>query len=628
METRESRKLVVIVHADVVGSTLLVQQNETEAHARIQDVFKRFSTTIAAYGGETRELRGDALLAEFSRASDAVCAALAFQVENSHEIEPLAGGMHPQLRVGIALGEVVIADNTVTGAGVVLAQRLEQLADSGGVCIQGAAYETVPQRLPVLFEGMGEQTVKGFSEPVRVFRASIRPDAEVPAPESPARHGKGKGNKKRTRLIAVIAVSLLVVAGFAVWLSPKFEKSTSLQEILPAIPDNRPSIAVLPFDNLGGDPGQDYFADGLADDLITDLSKIPGLFVTARNSSFAYRDDTNDIREIAARLGVRYLLDGSVRRADAQVRINVQLIDVDSGEYIWSERFDRKLSNIFELQDEVTRKIVNALEVSLDASRSVKDRPANFAAYDMLLRALEVQSRFTPVDNAGGRVLFQRAAELDPGYARAYAGVALTHAIDVNMNWTADREKSIRLGFEAVNQALEIDTDLPRANFAQGSLLLAERRHEEAENVMRHAVQLAPNYADGFAQLSFVQALSGKHEQALEAIHAAKRLNPHYSQLYMYVESIALFHLDRFEQAATILETAVERNPAFDRVQLLLAAAYGYLGNKEEAAWALQEVEILLPGLSLEGERMDTVLLKNADLERYLKGLELAGLTE
>ena len=628
METRESRKLAVIVHADVVGSTLLVQQNETEAHARIQDVFKRFSTTIEAYGGETRELRGDALLAEFSRASDAVCAALAFQVENSHEVEPLAGGMHPQLRVGIALGEVIIADNTVTGAGVVLAQRLEQLADSGGVCIQGAAYETVPQRLPVLFEGMGEQTVKGFSEPVRVFRASIRPDEDVSAPESPARHGKGNGNKKRTRLIAVIAVSLLVVAGFAVWLSPKFEKSTSLQEILPAIPDNRPSIAVLPFDNLGGDPDQDYFADGLADDLITDLSKIPGLFVTARNSSFAYRDDTSDIREIAARLGVRYLLDGSVRRADAQVRINVQLIDVDSGEYIWSERFDRKLSNIFELQDEVTRKIVNALEVSLDASRSVKDRPANFAAYDMLLRALEVQSRFTPVDNAGGRVLFQRAAELDPGYARAYAGVALTHAIDVNMNWTADREKSIRLGFEAVNQALEIDTDLPRANFAQGSLLLAERRHEEAENVMHHAVQLAPNYADGFAQLSFVQALSGKHEQALEAIHAAKRLNPHYSQLYMYVESIALFHLDRFEQAATILETAVERNPAFDRVQLLLAAAYGYLGNKEEAAWALQEVEILLPGLSLEGERRDTVLLKNADLERYLKGLELAGLTE
>ena len=628
METRESRKLAVIVHADVVGSTLLVQQNETEAHARIQDVFKRFSTTIEAYGGETRELRGDALLAEFSRASDAVCAALAFQVENSHEIEPLAGGMHPQLRVGIALGEVIIADNTVTGAGVVLAQRLEQLADSGGVCIQGAAYETVPQRLPVLFEGMGEQTVKGFSEPVRVFRASIRPDEDVSAPESPARHGKGNGNKKRTRLIAVIAVSLLVVAGFAVWLSPKFEKSTSLQEILPAIPDNRPSIAVLPFDNLGGDPDQDYFADGLADDLITDLSKIPGLFVTARNSSFAYRDDTSDIREIAARLGVRYLLDGSVRRADAQVRINVQLIDVDSGEYIWSERFDRKLSNIFELQDEVTRKIVNALEVSLDASRSVKDRPANFAAYDMLLRALEVQSRFTPVDNAGGRVLFQRAAELDPGYARAYAGVALTHAIDVNMNWTADREKSIRLGFEAVNQALEIDTDLPRANFAQGSLLLAERRHEEAENVMHHAVQLAPNYADGFAQLSFVQALSGKHEQALEAIHAAKRLNPHYSQLYMYVESIALFHLDRFEQAATILETAVERNPAFDRVQLLLAAAYGYLGNKEEAAWALQEVEILLPGLSLEDERRDTVLLKNADLERYLKGLELAGLTE
>ena len=626
MQSSDSRKLAVIVHADVVGSTQLVQRNETEAHARIQDVFRRFSGTIEDYGGKTRELRGDALLAEFDRASDAVCAALAFQSMNS-AADYTDDEMHPVLRVGIALGEVIAADNTLTGAGVVLAQRLEQLAVAGGVCIQGAAYETLPQRLPIAFKNMGEQVVKGFSEPVRVFSASLHPGNSVPLPEpTESRKSRSPDGSSRMSLIPVIAILFAFVAGLAFWFNTSSDSPTTGTPDIPGELDERPSIAVLPFDNIGGDPDQEYFADGLADDLITDLSKIPGLFVTARNSSFAYRNDSGDIRDIATALGVRYILDGSVRRADAQVRINAQLVDADTGQHIWSERFDRDLSNIFKLQDEVTTKIVTALEINLDSFQIERDSPSNFAAYDILLRALEIQARFTPEDNAAGRELFSQAAALDPGYARAHAGIGLTHAIDVNMNWTNDRQSSVAQGLEAANRALELDATLPRAYFSKGSLLLAARQHVEAEVVMRRAVKLAPNYADGFAQLAFVLVKGGKHTEAEHFMDVAKQLNPIYPSLYLYVEAIAIFHQQRYEEALPLLAASAMKNPAFDRVHLMLAATHSYLGNEEEAEWAVEEADNLLPNLSLANERNNSVLLIPSDLERYLHGLEKAGL--
>ena len=614
------------MHADVVGSTVLVQRNETEAHARIQDVFKRFSATINRYGGTTRELRGDALLAEFHRTSDAVCAALAFQSENRLGNEG-HDPMHPRLRVGIALGEVVTADNTITGAGVVLAQRLEQLAEPDGVCIQGAAVETVPQRLPILFESMGENTVKGFTEAVKIYRAVLKEGHDAPGPEK-----EGTAHKRielplgrRTILATLLGVSI-VVAISVVWMFQAREQRVTGQLLRSDVGELKPSVAVLPFDNLSGDVEQEYFADGLADDLITDLSKIPTLFVTARNSSFAFRDRSGDLREIAVALGVTYLLDGSVRRAQNQVRINAQLINAESGQHVWSERFDGDLSNIFALQDEVTTKIVTALEVSLDPNRPKQEPPATFAAYDTLLRALEVQTRFTPADNAEGREIYREAASIDPGYARAHAGIGLTHAIDVNMNWAQDRQKSIDQGLAATARAIELDPNMPRAYFAKGSLLLASGQHREALSVFQRAVELAPNYADGYAQWAFAQVKAGEHLQALESIENSVALNPLSTALYQYVQAIALFHLERYEEALSLLESSVTRNPAFDRVQLMLAATHAYLGNAEEAAWALDEAAILLPGLSLADERDDSVLLVPEDLDRYIDGLRMAGL--
>jgi len=285
MATTPSRKLAVILHADVVGSTALVQRDETLAHARIQAAFQRLANATEAYGGIAHEIRGDALVAEYSRASDAVCAALAFQIEHSGHNQNLADPIRPDLRVGISLGEVVIADGTITGAGVVLAQRLEQLAESGGVVVQGSVSETVPVRLPFAFESLGEQTVKGFDQPVRAFVAKLKPGDPVPAPEP---HATGVRQKD---------------------LPDDGSGRPALE-----LPD-KPSIAVLPFTNMSGDPEQEYFSDGITEDIITELSRFRTLFVIARNSSFAFKGQSVDVKQVARELGVRYVLEGSIRRA-------------------------------------------------------------------------------------------------------------------------------------------------------------------------------------------------------------------------------------------------------------------------------------------------------------------------
>jgi TolB-like protein/class 3 adenylate cyclase len=314
---RLSRKLAVILHADVVGSTSLVQKNETLAHERIQAAFHKFSETIHSYGGITCELRGDALVAEFERASDAVTTALVFQSLNREFSSALNDEIQPQLRVGISLGEVVIADNTVTGEGVVLAQRLEQLADTGGIVVQGAVSETVPTRMPFHFESLGEHKLKGFELPVRAFSVSLKPGESVPAPESDV--------YSRSESILSNRPSKLHVSSEA----------------------GKPSIAVLPFKNMSGDPEQEYFSDGISEDIVTELARFHDLFVIARHSSFSFKNQALDISDIGQKLGVQYLVEGSIRKSAGRVRITAQLIEVATGSHIWADRYDRELEDIF-----------------------------------------------------------------------------------------------------------------------------------------------------------------------------------------------------------------------------------------------------------------------------------------
>ncbi len=622
-------KLAVILHADVVGSTALVQQNEQKAHTRIQDSFKRFGETIFKYHGQVRELRGDALLAEFDRASDAVSAALSFQSDQSDFNSQIEDEIRPQVRVGIAMGEVVIADETITGAGVVLAQRLEQLADPGGICLTPAIREAIPQRLPFELKNIGEQQLKGFDEPVGVYRVALTPGATVPQPEP----GRSGGTTKEAPVFRVViaAVALAVVAavtyGVFTWLS----KETVSSETNAFTPSEKPSIAVLPFNNMSGDPDQEYFADGITEDLTTDLSRISGLFVVARNSSFAYKGRSIDLRTVAQELGVKYVLEGSVRRVKDQIRINAQLVDGNTGGHIWADRFDGTMADIFTLQDDVNRKIVEELKVTLtpaEEERLVRIETTNPDAYDMLLRGLQQYTYYSRESMVAAREWYQRAVALDPDYARAYSAIALTYGTEVNFYWTLNREESIKLGLEYSDKALQLDDSIPQVYVTRSILYLSQRQHQAAIEAAMRTTEVFPDYEDGYAVLAFILSYSGQYERALEALDRAKQLNIQITGVYYGVEGRILFLMGRYTDALASLEKSIAMNPGFDRTHLTLAAVLVRLGRPDDAAWSVEEALAITPEITLAKEREEANYLHASDMENFLDALREAGVPE
>jgi adenylate cyclase len=622
-------KLAVILHADVVGSTALVQQNEQMAHTRIQDSFRRFGETIFNYHGQVRELRGDALLAEFARASDAVSAALSFQSEQAEFNAHLKDDIRPLVRVGIAMGEVVIADDTITGAGVVLAQRLEQLADPGGICITPAIREAIPRRLPFELNNIGEQELKGFDEPVGVYRVVLTPGAAVPHPE-PGRSGSSTQDAPRLKVvIAAVTMAVIAAAAFGIFTWQSEEPISPDPKVI--TPSEKPSIAVLPFNNMSGDPDQEYFADGITEDLTTDLSRISGLFVVARNSSFAYKGRSMDLRTVAQELGVKYVLEGSVRRVNDQIRINAQLVDGDTGGHIWADRFDGTMADIFSLQDDVNRKIVEELKVSLtptEEERLVRIETTNPDAYDMLLRGLEQYTYYSRESMVAAREWYQQAVALDPNYARAYSNIALTYGTEVNFYWTLNRQESIELGLEYANKALQLDDSIPQIYLTRSILYLSQRQHEAALEAAMRTVEVFPDYADGHAALAFILSYSGRYEQALKALERAKQLNIQVTGVYFGVEGRILFLMGRYTDALATLEKSIDLNPGFDRTHLTLAAVLVRLGRLDDAAWEVEEALAITPEITLAKERTEANYLHASDLENYLDALREAGIPE
>jgi TolB-like protein len=394
---------------------------------------------------------------------------------------------------------------------------------------------------------------------------------------------------------------------------------------------DKPSIAVLPFTNMSDDPKQEYFADGITDDLTTDLSRISGLMVIARNSSFTYKGRAVNVQQVGRELGVRYVLEGSVRRVRERVRINAQLIDTQSGMHLWADRYDRDLTDVLALQDEVTRMIVDALAVQLTPVEErvlSRTRTVNADAYDLLLRGNEHRHRFTAEESAISREFYQQAIELDPDYARAYSNLALAYANDVEFAWTDDIEGSIQKGLESSEIALALDDSIPQIHFTRASLYLILRRHKAAVAASRRSIEIDPNFADGYGILAHILIYAGEHESALHAIHEAKRLNPHVSYIYLWVEAHALFFMERNEEALELVREAVERNSNFSSGRLLLAAVLGQLGREEDANWEAEEVLALRPDFSIASEKQQVLYKRPQDLDRYLEGLRKAGLPE
>jgi adenylate cyclase len=540
---RLSRKLAVILHADVVDSTALVRMDETLAHQRIQDTFQRFSKTIKRHEGVAHEIRGDALVAEFARASDGVAASIEFQTANAINVQKWPDQIRPLLRVGIAMGEVIIANNTMTGEGVVLAQRLEQSAESGGVCIQGAAYETVPKRLPYQYQSLGDLELKGFDEPVRAYTVAAKPDTQEPRQET------------------------------------DFES-----ELVPPEFPAKPSIAVLPFTNMSGDPEQEYFSDGVAEDITTGLSHFRELMVIARNSSFIFKGQAVDVAEIAKQLGVRYVLEGSVRSSGNRVRITAQLVEAETREHVWAQRYDRELDDIFEVQDDITKLIVGVVAGRVDATeaqRAALKPSQDMTSYDYFLRGLHA---FNPTGKASGppsslsREMFQKAIDTDPRFARAHAYLAFLHYCDA---WFLSADRSvINKALATVKQAIALDPADSFAKAVHGLILMLLGKTAEGISRVSNALEHNPNDAEILHYFGTTLSLAGRAEEGLAYVREAIRLNP-FNQDWDHALALALAVNGEYEAASEMLKRYEDSD--YGWTMAFTAANYAQLEQFDDA---------------------------------------------
>jgi len=624
---RLSGKLAVILHADVAGSTQLVQQDEQLAHERIQDVFRRFSEVIEKYMGSVLELRGDALLAEFERPSDAVTATLAFQTDHTRWLSQLTDELKPYIRVGITMGEVVIADGTITGGGVVLAQRVEQLAEPGGLCITAAIHEALPKRMPFEQEDLGEQALKGFDEMVRVYRVRLKPGESMPRPEPSNNLSSPRGKWQLVTTAAIVLVAAMVLG---LWFKPweLVEEQVSADLALPL--PHKASIAVLPFDNMSDDPNQEYFSDGIAEDIITDLSQLKDLAVIARNSSFSYKGTSTKVQDIGTDLGAKYLLEGSVRKAGNQIRITVQLVDTGNGHHLWAERFDRELTDVFAVQDEITEKIVSALSIQLsgDEQQQLAHNATNsFEAYDLFLQGQGFRS-FSKEDLAQAAATFEKVINLDPSFARAYGALAVVLNRQVIVGYSDSPEKLKNRALELAQKAVSIYPHSPQVQWALGYVYMYRQQFGKAVEALEHAVSLSPSYADGYALLALIKNNLGQADDAIRLLEKGMELNPHYSWDYLYNLGRAHYALGHYKQAIEYLQQALERNETPSHPRLFLIASFMRLDQQDDAEWEVMQLDISHPEITLSHMQQTLPISDNELRNRLLNDLRSAGMAE
>jgi adenylate cyclase len=592
-----TRKLAVLLHADVIGSTALVQLNETVAHERIRDAFQRFAEIITVHNGIAHEIRGDALVAEFSRASDAVTAALEFQSANTAHNEGLSDKVRPELRVGVAMGEVVVADNTVTGEGIVLAQRLEQLAESGGVCVQGAAYETMPKRLPFDCENLGERELKGFDEPVRVYavtqEAIARPDGEKTTSE--------------------------------------MEPQPSSREDRLTLPD-KPSVAVLPFANISGGKEQGYFADGITEEIITTLSKVSKLFVIARKSTLAYKGRAVDIREVGREQGVQYVLEGSVRSGSERVRVTAQLIEATTGRHLWGRRYDREVGDIFALQDDVTKEIVSALQVELtegEQAHLAAQGTQNVEAWQSTFEGRDLVHEHHKDTVQKGRFLLEQAVRLDGNYALAWGALAEAHWKEArNEGWSASPERSLELSVETSDRALALDPENASILAMRSVIMTTLRDFDGALALAEKALRQAHSDANAIALAAITLYVCGKAAEAIKQTELAMRHCPRYPPWYLLMLGRCRWMLGQGEEAIAASRSAIKADPLLVQPYVVLAKVYAEAGQVSDARKAVENILRIDPKFSLLAY-LRGLPLCDPDLEdRRRSALQIAGLPD
>ena len=621
------RKLTAILSADVEGYSRLMGDDEEATVRTLTSYREVLSTLIQQHNGKVLDSPGDNLLAEFVSVVDAVQCAVAVQKEIKSRNAELPENRRMQFRIGINLGDVIQEEGRIYGDGVNIAARLEGLAEPGGICISKTAFYHIESKLPYGYDFIGDQTVKNIAKPVGAYRVLMDPRVTVsgkPVEEKPT------AVRRMPILVGAVVVLVLVIAA-GIWQFyarlPSVEPA-SVEKMAYPLPD-KPSIAVLPFTNISGDPNQEYFSDGLTEEIITALSKTPKLFVIARNSVFAYKDKSVKVAQISEELGVRYVLEGSVRKAGDTVRITAQLIDATTGHHLWAERYERGLKDIFDLQDEITLKMIIALQVKLtdgQQARLLAKGTNNLDAYLKLLQGREQFYRMNKEDNALGRQLIEEAIALDPDFANAYAYLASTHMVDAWLGSSKSPRGSLTQAIELAQKAIALDESYANAHGLLGYLYTMIRQHEKAIAVGERAVALDPNSANAHAWLGNNLYWAGRPEDAIPLILKAIRFNPIPPTWCLLTLGMAYRDTGRYEEAISACKKALHREPNNLIGHIVLVATYSVCGREQEARAEAAEVLRIDPKFSLVHLAKIRPHKNKANTDRFIDSLRMAGL--
>ena len=580
------RRLAGILFADVVGYSRLMGEDEPGTHTSLMAHREALiDPKIAEHHGRIVKSTGDGVLVEFGSVVDAIVCANEIQQAMAERNADIPSARRIEFRIGVNLGDVIVERDDIYGDGVNIAARLEGLADPGGICISAKVYEEVRGKLALAFEDLGQREVKNIAEGVHVYRIAGH-GAEAAPPKAPL-----------------------------------------------ALPD-KPSIAVLPFDNMSGDPEQEYLVDGITEDLITALSKIRWFFVIARNSTFTYKGQAIEVRQVARELGVRYVLEGSVRKAGNRLRVTAQLIDATTGRHVWAERYDREIEDIFDLQDEMTLTIVGAVEPELSAAerdRALSKPPENLDAWESYQRGLWHMWRYERADHLQALNLLTRANDLDPRFAPAYAYLAYVHYESVIMGWSENPADILDAGMAAANKALALDDRDPVAYFAAGRIHMMQGRPDDSIASLKTAIELNPSFGLAYHGLGMALTLAGRLDEAKEALVMPERLSPRDPILWAttVIHALACILSKDYEDAVLWARKTIQ-NPRSKGYwpPATLAAALAHLGQMEEARAAVAAALEAKLDLTLAYVAKTLLTKEPGGLDPYLDGLRKAGLPE
>ena len=626
-EGRTKRKLSAILSADVKGYSILMADDDAATVKTLTAYRDLISSLTRKHQGRVVDSPGDNILIEFGSVVDAVRCAVEIQEELKSRNAELPENRRMVFRIGIHLGDIIQEGTRIYGDGVNIAARIEGLSEAGGICISRSAYDQVKNKLNLEYENLGEHSVKNISEPVRVYRIVIGSDiARNVLP------GRKRRHLKRWLWAVVATVVLLLGISAAIFWNyyylPDPVDIDPERKMTFALPEG-PSIAVLPFNNMSGDPDQGYFCDGITENIISALSHNSELFVIARNSTFAYKGKSVDVRQVGRELGARYVLEGSIQKIGERIRITAQLIDAKSGNHLWSERYDSDLKDIFTLQDEITIKIMTALGVELGEGEQFRSRVKGINNLDVYLKLMQAGHYFLRMNKEGNVLARQKAEEIiaiDPDVSMAYAGIGWTHLMDLFIGTSTHPLISLGKATEAARKAVTLDDHNSHAHLLISFIFLARKENEKAIDEAKRAIALNPNSADAYSTLGFILALSDRPVEGIGFCKKAIRLNPVPPSYYFVILGFAYLGAGQYEEAIEAYNKGIKKQSKSIVAHMLLAGTYSLMGRGKDAHEAALEVLKIDPEFSLRKVTKASPMKNQDELKRYIEALRKAGL--